>query len=98
MRHEKIIRRDDGSKVKIEVELSVELYSQDIRWDFKTYKCLKGKRTWETAVDLFSRELRRLSTHQKRERALQLKLQLATKEEVETAMLELLAQIKPEVS
>jgi hypothetical protein len=98
MKHEKIIRRDDGSRVKIEVLLSLGVYSDAVEWRFATYKCEKGKRTWQTAIDPFAYELRGLADRDKKARERHLKLQLATEEEVEAVMLELLAKIKPVVS
>jgi len=98
MKHEKIIRRDDGSHVKIEVHLNLAFYSDNVEWRFATYKREKGKRTWQTAADPFAYDLRGLAAKDKKARELHLKLQLATKEEVEAVMLELLAKIKPVVS
>jgi hypothetical protein len=98
MKHEKIIRRDDGSRVKIEVQLLLDFYSDAAEWRFATYKCEKGKRTWEPAADPFAYELRGLADKGKKARERHLKLQLATEEEVEAVMLELLAEIKPVVS
>lgn len=98
MRHEKIIRRDDGSRVKITVSLTVDYCSNNANWDFQVHRCEKGKRSWESNVDEFSYTLRSLSIKEQRARTRHLALQLATEEEVKAVMQELLNTIKPEVT
>lgn len=51
MKHEKIIRRGDGSKVRIIVELRVELFRDSHSWEFSVDLCQKGKRTWLSSCD-----------------------------------------------
>ena len=96
MKHEKIIKRADGSRVRITVELRVEWLGVDpVRWSFATHRCAKGKRTWVTFVNHDDYSWRKLSDKERSEEDERRSLLLATKPEVESVMLELWEKVKP---
>lgn len=95
MKHEKIIKRDDGSRVRITVELAVEWNRDESRWSFVVHSCDKGKRTWRTPVNHDDFSWRKLGTEERREEDQRRSLTLASREEVEQVMLELWQKIKP---
>lgn len=48
MRHEKIIKRSDGSRTKIEVDLYVDRFiSNGFKYNTAIFTCKPQKRTWE---------------------------------------------------
>lgn len=95
MKHEKIIKRDDGSRVRITVELVVEWCRNEARWSFVVHSCDKGKRKWKTPVNHDDYSWRKLGMEERREEDHRRSLQLASPQEVEEAMLELWQKIKP---
>lgn len=97
MKHEKIIRRDDGSRVKIEVRLICE-YTRDYpQWSFQCYRCERGKRTWTTGVNHDDYSWRRLSHEERLAEDRRRSLLLASEAEVAETMRELIALIVPSV-
>lgn len=97
MRHEKVIRRDDGSRVKIEVRLICEYTERAPRWSFQCDRCEPGKRTWKTSVDHDDHSWRRLSHTERQMEDRRRSLLLASESEVAEAMRELLEKIVPVV-
>lgn len=95
LKHEKIIKRDDGSRVRITVELAVEWSCPEARWSFVVHSCEKGKRIWRTPVNHDDFSWRRLGAEERREEDNRRSLQLASSQEVEEAMMELWQKIKP---
>lgn len=95
MKHEKIIRRSDGSRIRIKVELTIEWNNSEPRWSFITHKCEKGKRTWRTHVDTDCYQWRRLSREDREKENERRSLILATREEVNEVMIELWEAVKP---
>jgi len=79
MKHELIIKRDDGSKVKIEIKLFVHFMRDDGEPEYRVsvFSKDKGRRKWEYNHTL-------LDCHA-----------LVTKEDVLKAKLELWEKIKP---
>jgi len=95
MRHEKIIKREDGSRVRIKIEFRAEWNSRDVVWDFSVDVCQKGKRTWIAPLHTDSYRYRGIPTKD-RDKAIQDEsLRRASKQEIESAMLELWQSIKP---
>lgn len=97
MKHEKIIRRDDGSRVKIEVQLICEHTRTAPQWSFKCYRCEPGKRTWTTSVNHDDYSWRRLSHEEQQAEDRRRSLLLASEGEVAETMRELIALIVPSV-
>lgn len=88
MQHEKILRRDDGSRVKIVVRLVCDHFSNHPQWYFYCHHCAPGKRTWTNPS---SSHTERIADERKRS------LLLASEEEIKEAMRELLLKIVPTV-
>lgn len=97
MRHEKIIKRPDGSRVRITVTLDTESYKTTARWGFMCDVCEKGKRTWTTPVNRDDYSWRRLSAEDRIAENKRRCLTLASEEEVLEVMQELMALIKPSI-
>jgi len=97
MKHEKIIRRDDGSRVKIEVQLICEYTRTSPQWSFKCYRCEPGKRTWITGVNHDDYLWRRLGHEERQAEDRRRSLLLASEAEVAETMRELIALIVPSV-
>jgi len=95
MKHEKIIKRDDGSRIRITVNLVVEWSRTEPSWSFVVHSCDKGKRTWTSPVNHDDFSWRKLGMEERREEARRRSLTLASTKEVEQAMLELWQKIKP---
>ncbi len=97
MKHEKIIRRDDGSRVKIEVQLICEYTRDKPQWQFKCFHCAPGKRTWTTAVNHDDYSWRRLGHDERQTEDRRRSLLLASEDEVADVMRELVSKIVPVV-
>lgn len=95
MRHERILNRPDGSRVRINVTLSVEWNRDEVRWDFSVYHCAPRKRTWTTPVNHDDYSWRDLDREQRRAEDKRRCLTLASESEVLETMNELLQSIKP---
>jgi hypothetical protein len=97
MRHEKVFKRDDGSKVRLTVELNVDFGSSKPRWYLRCDTCNKGKRTWLSTVedDYF---FRKLSHDGKRQHITKVALLHVSENELTQTMEELWQQLKPSVS
>ena len=98
MKHEKIIRRDDGSKVRIIVELRVELFRDSHSWEFSVDLCQKGKRTWLSSCDIDVYQSRRMEAGQFAIAKQKAALKYVSEQEVELAMLELWEKIRPKIT
>ena len=61
--YEKILRRDDGSRVKIKVRLPGE-YNGDIDYPTEVHTCAKRKRTWVPTFDRDDYIYRGMSTEE----------------------------------
>jgi hypothetical protein len=97
MRHEKIIKRSDGSKVRINIEFRAEWSRRTAEWSFSVDYCEKGKRTYFPSCNVDSYEFRKLSPPQKAQAIREESLKRASPEEIESAMLELWETLKPSV-
>lgn len=98
MKHEKIIRRDDGSKVRIIVELRVELFQELHSWLFNVDLCEKGKRTWFSSCDIDEYQSRRMKADQFVMAKQKAALKYVSEQEVELVMLELWEKIRPKMT
>lgn len=96
MTHELILKRPDGSKVKIIVRF-YELSRNDYRYMVDVLSCEKGKRTFVSVVNTDDYEYRAQSFPEGREEwAMRKYMEVATKEEILQAKLELWNKLKPE--
>lgn len=94
MNHEKILRRDDGSRVKIKVWFFE--YRGKLDWRFQTFVCQKGKRTWTSPVNRDDYAWRKLNQEDRKTENIRRSLTLASPEEVHEALLEAWELLKPE--
>lgn len=97
MRHEKILKRQDGSRVRIVAELHIGYTDSKPRWSFYAMTCEPGKRTWRSACDTDSYSYRNLDMAERLLAVRDAALSVATKDEIESAMLELWEIVKPSV-
>ena len=93
MKHEKIFKRDDGSRAKVVATVLVDWYG-DPKWSFVVHTCEPLKRTWTCKVGDSWR--RRGMTHEERTAEdVRLYLQDVTPTEVEETYRELWELIGP---
>jgi hypothetical protein len=96
MRHEKIFKRADGSRIKIQVEISLpyisSIFEAQNAWSFHVWLCAKGKRTWESPKCAN----RWVSGEDARRLLMESYMQHVIYEDVEEVMLELLEKLKPQ--
>lgn len=97
MRHEKIIKRKDGTRVSIDITGSVDFMRNDASWRFTIATCAKGKRTWVPVVDTQDYNFRRLSSGEKVQFKINESLKVVSRDEIETAMLECWEKMRPSV-
>jgi len=95
MRHEKILKRKDGSKVKIVVKFSCDYIASGPHWEIDVYLCEPGKRIWRQAIDRDSYTFRKLDKQGQAAETLRAALLHISKEEAVGAMSEVWTQLKP---
>ena len=95
MKHEKIFRLDDGSRVKVIASLDSSSILGDLEWDFFALTCGKGKRTWTSPVDTNQHSYREKTMKERRDFARSKYSELVTKEMVEETANELWNKLKP---
>jgi hypothetical protein len=93
MKHTEIIRRDDGSRVMIEVRLYVDPIVSNYSIDVST--CKPKKRTWVNVVDEFSYSFRKLAPKERREFRMKRQLEVATLDEINNAIEKCWMNAKP---
>lgn len=97
MKLERIIRREDGSRVRIVVELTISWNEINARWSLTVWHCGPRKRTWRCVVDHDDYMWRALSGPDRTAESNRRCLQYATRAEVQDMMVELWLSIKPEL-
>jgi hypothetical protein len=97
MYHEKIFKRDDGSKVKVTVRLGITPVGGGVWWEYNTYRCEKGKRSWFSHINHDEYGWRKLDSEGRRLEDRRRALLLASVEEIEETMRELIGLIQPVV-
>ena len=97
MKHERLLRRDDGSRVKIRVELTTDFTSDVPRWKWNCLSCAAGCRTWTPPVSQDDFAWRRLSYEDRQLDERRRSLLLVSESEVAETMRELIALIVPSV-
>ena len=96
MNHEKIIKRKDGSRVKI----SVHFYmwgSTTFGYDTSVQICGKGKRKWQMFVDADDYKYRAMPMEDREVFKNQQELLAVTKEDILEAKTELWNKLKPNI-
>ncbi|MDH3382097.1 MAG: hypothetical protein OEL54_05290 [Flavobacteriaceae bacterium] len=94
MTHEKIFKRDDGSKVKITVRIMYS-FLYDVKYSLHVMTCGKRKRKFQKTFDYDDYEYRKLGDKERTVFAKKKYLEHATKEEIDIVASELLEKIKP---
>ena len=94
-RHEKIIKREDGSKVLIRAEIFARYGFQFIHTITVLYKT-KHQRSWRGTYDEFNYKDRGITLKERRIKEEKAYLEYVTKEEVYAVKLELWEKMKPE--
>lgn len=96
MKHEKILKREDGSRVKICVSIHTKDYGVS-NAEFRSFvlTCKKGKRTWCSTYDSNDYRFRALPMHEREKFAENSQFNSVTKEELKDVKLELWNMIKP---
>jgi hypothetical protein len=92
--HEKIIKRDDGSKVQIIVSILEDQGGLVYRERVKV--CSKGKRTWVSPFDNGGHDYRKMSVAEQKAFSREQLLKFVSKEELMQAKLELWEKFKPQ--
>jgi len=93
MRYEKILKRADGSRVRIVIELEID--TRKVDWKYTVDFCEHGKRTWIPAYDPNSYLFRKLSQQERLQFICDESLKRASREEIALAMTELWAKVRP---
>lgn len=91
MRHERILKREDGRKVKITVSLHIDHSS--CTWRIEVDYCAAGKRTWIDAHNPESYEYRRLGLLERAQWKLDRQLLHVTIQEIHDTKVELIGKI-----
>lgn len=94
--YQKIIRRDDGSRVKISVSL-YELYRGRAVYGEEVETCAKGKRTWRPSYNRDDYKYRGLSMGERKLHVLACNRKIATEAEILAVKIELWESLKPTV-
>lgn len=95
MKLEKIIKREDGSRVRIIA--SIYNSYQKIKYETCVHICEKGKRTWRGVYDTDNFMYRRLNTEDREKFILEAQLKAVTEDELFDAKLDLWNMIRPEL-
>ena len=95
MKHEKIIKREDGTKHKIYVNFYVESFRNEMDWRVEVYKCGPRKRNYGSVVDSDHWERRKLSMEEREKYDMEIYLQHVSADEIHQAKLELWQMLKP---
>ena len=95
MKYEKIIKREDGSRVRITISLRIEWNMDETCWDFMAHHCAKNKRTWTTPVNHDDYQWRKMDAADRKAEDRRRCLTLVSPDEVYEAMLELWEQAMP---
>lgn len=91
MTHEKIIKRDNGSRVKISVSLTIDF--SRINWQTDVWTCAARKRTWINSVDHNSWDYRSMDMQERGEYRTEKQLEVVTRQEIYNTKRELVDAI-----
>jgi len=96
-RIEKVLKRDDGTRAKIEVWLSAGYLEKSAKYHYEVEFKPPRARNWRPVYDRSGYDYRRLSYEERPAYIQKMSLEHVTEEEIHTAMLELWEQLKPGV-
>ena len=94
MRHEKIIKREDGKRIKITIRLFID-------WNYSGYRvdavgsCKKGKRKFESVFDEDDYKFRELNMDDRQKYKMDRFLECVTREEIDLAKSETWEKVSP---
>lgn len=94
MRKEYILKRDNGSRVKIVAEFGEGYYS-GIGYRTSVYTCEKGKRTWKPSFDSDCYKYRGLNMEERKRFRHQSQYDYVTEEEIHNTKVMLWESLKP---
>ena len=97
MNHEKIIKRDDGSSVRIRVTYHSSFGSEG-KWFVEVSTKEKRKRLWSPVLSTDSWSYRKQGLEGRERMIFENQLQHVTEEEIESAMLEYWEKEKPSIA
>jgi hypothetical protein len=92
-----IIKREDGTRYKIDVRSYYDNYSNSMRYPFDVLKCLPKKRKFRNVVNTDDWEYRCLTMDQRRVYEKELQLLYVTKEEIYAAKIDVWNSLKPSI-
>lgn len=95
MKHEKTLKREDGSKVNISVSFYSDNFSNHVRYSVSVSVCEPKKRTFKYVNDTDNFTWRRLSQPEREAMQMRLNLKYVTPDEIQQTALELWEKIKP---
>lgn len=95
MKHEKIFKREDGSKVNIDIDFWSEGFTNKFTYRVSVSTCEPKKRTFKYVNDTDDYNWRRLNHEQRKEYEMKNNLEYVTKEEIQETALELWNKMKP---
>jgi hypothetical protein len=92
---EKILKRDNGDRVKITISMSLYLRADGFEYDHRIQVCAKRKRIWKPVYDGNDYVFRGMRQIAKAEHIKQRELEHVTAEEIYAAKLELWLSLEP---
>ena len=95
MRHSKIFKREDGSKVELTASLFVDHIGQEARWSFTVAIQPPRKRTWFGVFDTNDWNYRKLAMSERRDFEINKYLNYVSPAEILEVQTELWEKIKP---
>lgn len=95
MKHEKIIKRDDGTQYQIIVNIANIGYDNSVRYSNSVYTRQKGKKKWNNLPNIDEYKYRALSIDDRIKHTEANNLRFVSKEEILEAKLEAWMKIKP---
>ena len=95
MRVEKIIKRDDGSRIKLDVSVGNYNFQNKFKYDIYVSVCKKGKRTFTGSYSSDSFSYRCLNHDDRQKYILESQLKLVSEKEIYDAQIELWQMLEP---
>jgi hypothetical protein len=96
MTHEKLIKRENGDKVRLRIRLFVESWRDAFAWNFEVWVTPKGKRKEFTPFNGDDYTYRRLGVEDRKKWEERKYMEYVTPEEIQQAKIELWEKIKPQ--
>ena len=96
MRHETILKREDGSQVKISVTLYINSTTEKPEYNISVTTRGKGKRNWLGCIDTDIWTYRQMNLQQREVFRMEQYLKHVTPAEIKAAKLEMWHKLKPE--